>query len=269
MAKTRLPVLGGLRKSITVGSSTPAGTTIAEFGSNTITLAQLAAALGLSLAPSSSLIGDANTASLTVGPGLSGGGPLLGPVSLNLIAPIPFMLFDDGGDEGAPGPPGMVGPMGATGASNLQGPPVFIIAEDGEDGAPGPPGISGTGGTGAITSFMRGAGWSSSSGPIPISSTTPIDVIIPYACILKAVYIVTQGAAGNCTVDVWKTPFPGPPTSGNDMTGGAPPAISSGTSYSNTVLTGWVTACAQGDMIRFTLAASINFTTVEIQMRFQ
>jgi hypothetical protein len=122
---------------------------------------------------------------------------------------------------------------------------------------------------GSRLSFIKGAGWSSSSGSVPVSAVTPVDIIIPYNCTLQEVYIATQGGTGSCTVDVWKTTFPGPPTSGNDITGGTPPAISAGTSYSNTTLSGWTTTCNQGDIISLTLASNATFTVVEIQLRFQ
>lgn len=150
--KVQLPVIGGVRKVVTVpGSNVAVGTTIAEFGSNTVTLAQLAAALDLLVPPNTGTIGgDTPVASIALGPGLSGGGPLLGSVPIRLVAPIPvFIMGDEGGGDSEPGPPGQQGQQGIAGApgvSNIPGPAVFMLANDGEDGhdaVPGSPGAAG------------------------------------------------------------------------------------------------------------------------------
>lgn len=152
MKKIQLPAIGGIRKVIQPGASTTAGTTIAEVGSGTVTLAQLAAAITqiqAQQAAGNGNIGDGTEAILTPGPGLSGGGPLLGKVPLNLTAPIPWLLDDGGGGDGDPGPPGqsIQGPIGPTGGVGPSGPGIYILAEDGQDGqdaVPGSPGSPGS-----------------------------------------------------------------------------------------------------------------------------
>jgi hypothetical protein len=126
--KVQIPVVGGIRKVVTV---TPpvAGTTIAEFGSGTVTLAQLRAALGtITVGGSSggSSGGSAPPAALALGPGLSGGGPMIGAVSVRLTAPIPANLDDHVCEESIPipGPAGPVGPQGPA------GPALFVLADD-------------------------------------------------------------------------------------------------------------------------------------------
>ena len=152
MKKTQLPVIGGIRKVILPGSNTAVGTTIAELGSNTITLNQLAALISQIQAQQQNTgggnIGNGAEAFLAVGPGLAGGGPLLGTVPLRLTAPIPAFIFDDGGgggdgDPGPPGQPGRAGANGATGSVGALGPAIFMSAEDGMDGDVGPPGLPG------------------------------------------------------------------------------------------------------------------------------
>lgn len=157
--RIQLPAIGGLRKSIIPGGNTAVGTTIAEFGSNTVTLAQLANALGVPAAPGSQTGtiapgGGAGTpASITVGPGLQGGGVLLGAVQLHMTAPIGAHLLNEGGGNGEDGSPGANGVAGATGAQGPQGIPIFLAADNGIDGMdaiPGPQGIQGaTGAQGA------------------------------------------------------------------------------------------------------------------------
>lgn len=149
--KVQVPVLGGLRKVIRTGEPQDVGTLIAEFGSNRITLAQLRAALQIPSSSSSGGGGTGGAASIVPGPGLVGGGPLVGAVSLALTGPLAIMLGDDGGGgDSEPGPPGQRGVDGATGSGGPAGPAVFMAAADGEDGWHAVPGRDGSNGaTGA------------------------------------------------------------------------------------------------------------------------
>jgi hypothetical protein len=115
--------------------------------------------------------------------------------------------------------------------------------------------------------FIESAGWNSSSGAVQISLTVPQDIQIPYGCTLQDVRIQTQGPSGSCTVTLSTSAFPF--VSGTDITGGVSPAIASATSYDNSTLSGWTTAFSQGDMIRATLTANVNFTSVKIMLRFK
>lgn len=157
MAKrVQIPVLGGLRKSVVVDTQQNSGTVIQGFENQIITIGQLRAALGLAPSPPNTIGGGGGSgASIVVGPGLSGGGPLVGVVPINLTAPIPWMMSDGGdGGDGDPGPPGQAGSQGPTGAMGPMGPAIFMSADDGEDGqnaVPGSPGPSGANGAaGAI-----------------------------------------------------------------------------------------------------------------------
>ena len=119
--------------------------------------------------------------------------------------------------------------------------------------------------------FIEAAGWNSTNAAVVPSLTVPQDILIPYGCTLQEVYITTQGAAGSsvsgsCTVTLQTAAFPTPPAT--DITGGAPPAIASASSYSNTALTGWTKTFAQGALIRATLTANSSFYSVKIHLRF-
>jgi len=147
--KIQLPSIGGLRKVVKVpGSNVAVGTTISELGSGTVSLAQLAAIISQIQAQQTNTgggnIGDGTEAVLVPGPGLSGGGPMLGTVGIRLTAPIPWGLEDSGGGDGDPGPPGPPGRNGATGQQGPTGPAAFMSAEDGADGDIGPQGLTGT-----------------------------------------------------------------------------------------------------------------------------
>lgn len=139
--KVQLPVIGGVRKVVTVGDSTGLpGTTIAEFGDHTVTLAQLAYAISGLLPVDTGLIGGGSTATITVGPGLSGGGPVLGNVPIRLTAPVGVHLqFAEDGEQGDRGPPGRQGDAGPRGL------PIAMYPEDPEEPLfiPGPPGLQG------------------------------------------------------------------------------------------------------------------------------
>src|ERR1700677_1538516 len=98
MKKTQVPVMGGFRKVIQQ-ANTAVGTTIAEIGSGTITLEQLAAAINNILNNTGTTVPPGTTNGfLTVGPGLAAGGALIGNVPLRLTAPIPALLAEDGQD---------------------------------------------------------------------------------------------------------------------------------------------------------------------------
>jgi hypothetical protein len=115
--------------------------------------------------------------------------------------------------------------------------------------------------------FVLAAVWNSSTSAVPIALAVPQDLMLARAATLEGVYIQTQGPAGSCTVSLFSAAFPF--VSGADITGGASPAIASGTSYSNAALTGWTLAFAQGAIIRASLAANTNFTSVKIFLRFK
>src|SRR5579862_8800010 len=95
--KIQLPAVGGIRKVVKVneGSGNSTATTIAEFANQSITIAQLKAALGIVTVPNTQSGGSSggSPAALVLGPGLAGGGPVVGAVPINLLAPIPAFVF--------------------------------------------------------------------------------------------------------------------------------------------------------------------------------
>ena len=122
-------------------------------------------------------------------------------------------------------------------------------------------------------SFVESAGWNSSSGAIQISLTVPQDILIPYNCTLREVDILTQGGSGSCTVTIRRSAAIAgaigtqPPSV--DITNGYSPQITtSATPYTNTTFTGWTTTTfTQNDVLRLTLTANTNFTSVKIILR--
>jgi hypothetical protein len=138
MAKYQVPTIGGIRKVIRPGAGavTP-GTTIAELGAGTISLATLAAILTQIQAQQA----PSNTVGAQGTPGARG-------------LPGMYWMPEDGapGEDGPPGPAGAKGATGATGGAGGQGGigPPGMDGEPGADGDMGPPGPAGaTGGAGA------------------------------------------------------------------------------------------------------------------------
>jgi Collagen triple helix repeat (20 copies) len=161
MKKFQVPVLGGMRKMILPPSTTP-GTTIAELGASTISLAQLSALVTAQQAAQANNgggnIGDGTEAILVAGPGLAGGGPMLGNVNLRLTIP-PALIAEDGID----GDPGLQGIQGVAGAKGVAGAPGFaLFAEDGIDGDPGMQGLQGLQGLQGIQGIPGVSGTGSS-----------------------------------------------------------------------------------------------------------
>lgn len=124
------------------------------------------------------------------------------------------------------------------------------------------------GGGGGSSAQILGAQWVSNvPGSILALPTNAVIGVAGIAGNIKEVTIYGVGGPGSCVVDVWKRAVGGIPTSGNDITGGAPPAIVSGTTHDDTTLSGWTTAVAVGDVFLFTLASTSTFTNVSIFLR--
>jgi hypothetical protein len=130
---------------------------------------------------------------------------------------------------------------------------------------------------GRLTAAANGAaGGGGVQGPqaqwINVPAGTPLTLptnnvlkVANVACTILEVRIYTEGGTGSCVIDIWKAAAGTVPTSANDITGGVPPTITSGTSYDNAVLSGWTTSVAAGDVFLFTLASvSGAFTNVSI-----
>lgn len=116
-------------------------------------------------------------------------------------------------------------------------------------------------------------GWNSVAALI-VSQTVPQDIVIPFACTLQEVQVLTQGpggtqVTGSCVVSLAHSSKAAWPGSLTDMTGGHSPTISgSNLPYDNTTFTGWtVTTFAQGDVIRITLVSVANFASVKVIFR--
>lgn len=93
--KIQVPAVGGIRKVIQPSSASTA-TTIAGLEGQTLSVGQLKALLGNVPASGPSAPGAAAAAaSLVPGPGLTGGGPMVGAVPIRLLYPTPPIVWNE------------------------------------------------------------------------------------------------------------------------------------------------------------------------------
>lgn len=123
--KRQVNVPGGLRKVIQTGGPTSSpGTTIAELGATTVSLAQLKVLLGITTpAAGSSGSSGGSTASILAGAGLLGGGAVIGAVPLYLAQSTPPVIWNDAllPDDFVGGASSGSGGGGGGGSSTLAG----------------------------------------------------------------------------------------------------------------------------------------------------
>jgi hypothetical protein len=92
------------------------------------------------------------------------------------------------------------------------------------------------------------------------------DLEVPFACTITGATLLAN-VAGNLVIDIWKAPFASfPPVLGNSIVSATPPTLSAAASSKNTTLTGWTTAIAAGDILRFNVnsAATISRFTLSL-----
>ena len=99
-----------------------------------------------------------------------------------------------------------------------------------------------------------------------ITTGVKADLLIPYACTITAARLLAD-QSGSIVVDIWKDTYANfPPTVGDTVTASAKPTLSSAQKYEDTTLTGWTTALAAGDYLRFNVdsATSVQRVTLAI-----
>jgi len=81
------------------------------------------------------------------------------------------------------------------------------------------------------------------------------DILVPFACTINKVTLLADQNTGGTAfqLDIWKDTFANyPPTVADTITASNKPIIASGANkVQNTTLTGWTTAIAAGDILRF------------------
>lgn len=93
------------------------------------------------------------------------------------------------------------------------------------------------------------------------------DAQVPFACtILSATMLADQ--SGSAVVDIWKAAYANyPPLLANSIVASAPPTITTATKMTDATLTGWTTAVAAGDCLRFNLNSVTSITRLTIILK--
>lgn len=95
------------------------------------------------------------------------------------------------------------------------------------------------------------------------------DVTIPYACTITRVSLLAD-QTGSIVVDLWKDTYANyPPTDADSITASAPPTLSSAVKGEDVTLTGWTTAVAAGDIIRFNVDSAATLTRATLTVECQ
>ena len=83
------------------------------------------------------------------------------------------------------------------------------------------------------------------------------DVSIPFSSTITE-WVLLADQTGSLVVDVWKDTLGSyPPTSGDTITGSTPPTLTGSDHASSTALSGWTTAVAAGDTVRFNVNSAV------------
>lgn len=90
---------------------------------------------------------------------------------------------------------------------------------------------------------------------------------VPFACTITGVTVLAD-QSGSAVIDIWKDSYANyPPTGADTITASAKPTLSSATKYTDTTLSGWTTALAAGDTIRFNLDSITTITRLTIILK--
>lgn len=104
----------------------------------------------------------------------------------------------------------------------------------------------------------------------PITTGVAGDVSIDFPCTIAG-WTLLADQVGSIQIDIWKNVYASyPPASGNTITGSAKPLISSNQKNTSTTLTGWTTAIAAGDTLRFNVdsVSTIHRVTLALHLRY-
>lgn len=93
-----------------------------------------------------------------------------------------------------------------------------------------------------------------------------VGIPIPFAGIITAVTLLGD-VSGSIVIDIWKDSYANfPPVVGDSITASAKPTISSALKSQDTTLTGWTTAIAAGDILRFNINSVTSIKQVTLAL---
>ncbi len=89
---------------------------------------------------------------------------------------------------------------------------------------------------------------------------------VPYACTITA-YSLLADASGDIVIDIWKDVFASfPPTVADSITAAAKPTLAAAQGVQSSVLTGWTTAIAAGDILAYNIDSVVTITQVTLTL---
>jgi len=114
---------------------------------------------------------------------------------------------------------------------------------------------------GEITLVIDGGGAPISTGVLPVA------LEIPDACTITSARLLAD-QTGSIVVDIWNDTYANyPPTDADSITASAPPTISAASKSEDTSLTGWDTALAAGDILKFNVDSCSAITWCVLSLR--
>lgn len=90
---------------------------------------------------------------------------------------------------------------------------------------------------------------------------------IPFACTINRVTLLAD-QSGSIVIDIWKQAYADyPPEDAQSITASAPPTLSSAVMSQDSTLTGWTTAIAAGDCLKFNVDSIATCTWVVLSLK--
>lgn len=113
---------------------------------------------------------------------------------------------------------------------------------------------------GTITFIIDGGG-------VAITTGIKGDLTIPFACTINE-WTLLADQSGSIVVDIWKDTYANyPPTVADTITASAKPTITTATKGQSSTLTGWTTAIAAGDTLRFNVDSITTCQRVTLSLK--
>lgn len=90
---------------------------------------------------------------------------------------------------------------------------------------------------------------------------------IPFACTINRATLLAK-QVGSIVVDIWKDSYANfPPADGDSITASAPPTITGAQKSQDSVLPGWTTAIAAGDILAFNVDSCATITRLTLSLK--